>query len=325
MVVVFRRSVLRGDCFESWQFDDEPRSTIMRIVRSQATAVLLYDALTQIQPEAQSSRSLIAMRLHKAIEDLVAPLDRHAAAVITNSENGVARAGYAQTDLDRRVVGAELERVVDQVRQHLLHAQRVQLGLDSAGRVDRDETFRVHGTRQIHHVHDELAQVGVHAINGEVARVRTRGVHESLDHARESNGLPVNPRQGNAHLIGLHCASALVLSKQQLRNTAQRGGRRPQLVGRDRQGFVHLVQLLLERLVAVGVGDHYAHPMADLRRDLDRGRLIPIRGVARQHDGAKRLRCVGQRRANNRTRPEMRKIHRVPATHLARCTPRSDR
>ncbi len=92
MLVVFRRrSVLGSDRLESWQFDDEPRSSISRVFGGQSSAVLLNDALTQIQAESQPRGGLVAVRLHEAIEDLIAPFHRYANAVIAHGDHRVAR------------------------------------------------------------------------------------------------------------------------------------------------------------------------------------------------------------------------------------------
>ena len=115
MLVVFRRAVLGQDRVQSRQFDNESCSTISRILSGEPSAVLLYDALAQIQAESQARGSLIAVRLDKAIEDLVAPFDRHANAVIAHGDDGVAGVGQPQRDLDGRRCRAELERVVDEV------------------------------------------------------------------------------------------------------------------------------------------------------------------------------------------------------------------
>ena len=90
MSVVVRRAVLGRDRVESRQFDHEPRAPIHRIFRGQSTAVLLHDALTQIQTKPQSCRGLIAVRLHETIEDLVPPLDGHADAVVAHRDDRVA-------------------------------------------------------------------------------------------------------------------------------------------------------------------------------------------------------------------------------------------
>jgi hypothetical protein len=201
MLVVFRRSVLGQERVESGQFDDEPCSTIGRILGGQPSAVLLYDALTQIQAESQSSGGLVAVRLDETIEDLIAAFDRHADPVVAHGDDRVARMWQPQRDLDRRIAGTELERVVDQVREHLLDAQRVQTRLDRARRVDRDTSLGVASPREVDHVHHHVAQVGLRANDDQLAGINAGGVHEPFDHAGQSNGLVIDARQTSPHLL----------------------------------------------------------------------------------------------------------------------------
>jgi hypothetical protein len=123
--------------------------------------VLLDDALAQVQPETEPGGRPVAVSLHESIENVVAPLDWHADAVVADRNERVARPRHAQRDLDRGVRGAELERVVDQVRQHLLDTQRVQADLNRPRRIKRHLAFGMDGSRQIHDVHDHLAQIGL--------------------------------------------------------------------------------------------------------------------------------------------------------------------
>ena len=148
MLVVFGRSVLGHDRVECWQLDHEACSAIGRILSRQASAVLLHNALAQIQTQSQSRGSLVAVRLDEAIENLVAAFDRHADAVVADGDHRGARVWHAQRDLHRCLSGAELERVVDQVGQHLLDAQRVQPRLDRARRVDRQTPLRMPRTHR---------------------------------------------------------------------------------------------------------------------------------------------------------------------------------
>jgi hypothetical protein len=115
MLVVFGRPVLGQDRVGRWQLDHESCSAISRILSGQPSAVLLSDALAQIQAESQPRGSLVAVRLNEAIENLVAAFDRHTTPVVAYGDDGAAWVRQPQCDLNWRFHGTELERIVNQV------------------------------------------------------------------------------------------------------------------------------------------------------------------------------------------------------------------
>ena len=215
MLALVGSVLLRRDRFEGWQLDNEPRPTVWWIFRAQAATVLLHDALREVEPQSQSNWSAIAMCLNKAIEDLLALVNRYANAVIAHGKDDHPRMTHAQTDLHARVPGAELERVVDQVGQHLFDAQRVHLRSDRAGSIRRDQAIGGARSCQVDDIGDQVTQIGRGPDNGQLLAGSKRSrIHEPIDHARESHGLPIDARERLFDLGRRDHFTMLVLAQQ---------------------------------------------------------------------------------------------------------------
>ena len=88
----------------------------MRILGSQAAAMLLDNSLAQIQTEAQASRRLIAVRLDETLENVFPAFHGYANAMVAHRQHHVAGFADAQTHVNTRLRGAEFEGVVEQIR-----------------------------------------------------------------------------------------------------------------------------------------------------------------------------------------------------------------
>ena len=152
---------------------------------------------------------LPGVRLVKAFEDLRPMLRWNANAVVAHAQLQAPLIGTGQLDIDRATIWAVLDRVVDQIGDHLLESHRVNRRQAALRRLDGNgvpRTARSGGVHRRAHQGREVGRLGVH---GQSASIQTRGVQQLSNQASDAVGLPVDLVKRFVDLVAIQTALTL--------------------------------------------------------------------------------------------------------------------
>ncbi len=119
-----------------------------------------HQLTADIEAKAHPASMVIRMRLIVALEETGAAVGRDADAVIADLELGLARWRHADADVDQPAARAELDRIVDQIREDLLHADLVNLSNQALGYVKAQRMVSSARACALYDVDDDPDEVG---------------------------------------------------------------------------------------------------------------------------------------------------------------------
>jgi hypothetical protein len=149
----------------------------------------------------------------KPIEESLAAAFRNANAEIPDAQaNGLTL--FRERDVDSTAIRAVLDGVVEQVRQHLLDAIGVDVGLQVIWRLHDN---RMPASRQLARANDVLdqpCQISRLSSNAQSGGIDSRGVEQMLDEASQTLRLFVKALERSPQLVGLERPLSIQLAMQ---------------------------------------------------------------------------------------------------------------
>ena len=190
----------------------DARAAISRCIDLNGTPVHLHNPAADVQAESHACYArevLPGVRLVEAFEDVRPMLRRNADAVVAHAQLQAALIGTGQLDIDGTTVRAVLDRVVDQIGDHLLESHRVNRRQAALRRLDGNGVPRTARSGGVHRRAHQRREIGRLGVDGQSASIQTRGVQQLSNQASDAVGLPVDLVQRFVDLVAIQTALTL--------------------------------------------------------------------------------------------------------------------